>query len=39
MDTIDDRVGPIETSPDGERRAQRRVQTDLFVHRFLDGHP
>jgi len=39
MDTIDDRMGPIETSPDGERRAQRRVKTDLFVNRFLNGHP
>ena len=29
----------IETGTDGDRRRQRRVKTDLFVNRFLNGHP
>jgi hypothetical protein len=27
------------TIPDGDRRKQRRAKTDLFVNRFLNGHP
>ena len=34
---------PIETicptPSDTDRRGQRRVKTDLFVNRFLNGHP
>jgi hypothetical protein len=29
----------IETVPEGERRQERRAKTDLFVNRFLNGHP
>jgi len=36
MDSIGDR---IETTPNSERRGQRRAKTDLFVNRFLNGHP
>jgi hypothetical protein len=28
-----------EAGADGERRRQRRAKTDLFVNRFLNGHP
>ena len=28
-----------EAGSDGERRGQRRAKTDLFVNRFLNGHP
>ena len=28
-----------ETTPGGDRRRQQRAKTDLFVNRFLNGHP
>ncbi len=37
MDHRDDDA--IEAGTDGERRRERRVRTDLFVNRFLNGHP
>jgi hypothetical protein len=29
----------IQTTPASDRRGQRRAKTDLFVNRFLNGHP
>ena len=28
-----------DSSTDADRRSQRRAKTDLFVNRFLNGHP
>src|SRR5215831_11112912 len=39
MDPTQGPDGQIETTPDSDRRRQRRAKTDLFVNRFLNGHP
>jgi hypothetical protein len=30
---------PADTKSDSDRRQERRTKTDLFVNRFLNGHP